>query len=383
MAPRLTPYQDLVVSEDAYDNARKKEKMGNFENLKFDKDKKDKGGKAPKFKTTGSDWNRKHLFACHVVVRSKGLDLLPVYRKVDITKLPDLGGKIKLFEEGPQKNKRLEHHMLQENGFDLGLIWTALDNVKVPKSVAEHMPSPTKNTIKRDRRPRATAAAAPKYTAPPESSQEAPPSSPLSRDESFKVAMDEAELRSELHVVTLAVAVIRHIVAYSQPLAAQTGFGIREELGVDLTVKGNLLVNAIDDGGIRYQSLIDGKIDNFIALLEAKKLLQIKTEEGQAYVPDRNLAQMAYEAIMARSKRGRQSSESVVIIYAARIHFCFLQFNVSNGFLDAFLKGETPTDELTVHMTKFFNLDHQPGRQGLAKNVRHLIGMAKEQMSSK
>jgi hypothetical protein len=45
----------------------------------------------------------------------------------------------------------------------------------------------------------------------------------------LQATVDKKELQSENHVVTLARAVIGHILAYSQPLVANNGLEFREE----------------------------------------------------------------------------------------------------------------------------------------------------------
>jgi hypothetical protein len=74
---------------------------------------------------------------------------------------------------------------------------------------------------------------------------------------------------------------------------------------------------------------------------------------------------------------------SVIIIHIARHRFCFLQFDVSNDYIDQLFKGKTPSVFLPVWITRWFNVDNQPGREGIAKNMRHLIAMAKQQVSTK
>jgi hypothetical protein len=336
MAPRVTYYQDLVVSEKDHDNAFTAEKMQKWEELDFSKEKsendddndnkgkktkkmktwfkKDKKDKPLKLQTTGSDWTRKHLFACNVIVKTTTADLLPAYAKIDKKDLPpDIDGNIALFETGPSKEKRLEFDMHHHAGFPLGMIWTALENVKILQSatgqIVEHLPvEETEETEDTVRPQRSTRGSVQNASESVQDSESVTSSVPVSMGSSFKVTPKDSETRSEQHVVSLAEAVMRYILTYSQP-SAKAGFCLREELRAEWTLQSKLLVNAIDDGGIAYQSLIDGRHDNWVALFEAKRQLYIKGDTGKAYIPDRVLAQMAYEAILAKAVRGRQAEK--------------------------------------------------------------------------
>ena len=99
---------------------------------------------------------------------------------------------------------------------------------------------------------------------------------------------------------------------YSQKRRTVMGFEVREE-GTNHVDAGVVKVNAIDNGGIRSRTR-DGEVDDFIALFEVKKRLHIVG--GDAYVSDEDLAQMAYEAIVAHKHRDKDKN-SVVIIHAA------------------------------------------------------------------
>ena len=85
--PKLEPYQNLVRDDDDWKREYGNEKMKPWKELKFTKDDgtSDKDIKTPKtLSTTGSKWNRTHLFACRVTIINFGVSLLPAYRRVPV-----------------------------------------------------------------------------------------------------------------------------------------------------------------------------------------------------------------------------------------------------------------------------------------------------------
>ncbi|KAJ4007792.1 hypothetical protein NW766_009597 [Fusarium irregulare] len=99
--PKLEPYQNL-------------------KELKFAKDDgtSDNDIKTPKkLSTTGSKWNRTHLFACHVTVIILGVPLLPAYSRVPINENHHDTAKLRSFIDGPaEPHNRLQHRWIRQLG---------------------------------------------------------------------------------------------------------------------------------------------------------------------------------------------------------------------------------------------------------------------------
>ncbi|KAF4509910.1 hypothetical protein G6O67_001845 [Ophiocordyceps sinensis] len=86
---------------------------------------------------------------------------------------------------------------------------------------------------------------------------------------------------------------------------------------------------------------------------------------------------MTSEALVARLVDPLDElTESVILIHAARHYICFLQFDISQDYLDD-LNSPTPTEFLHVSSTPWFDLCSKSGRQHLVSNICGLVRWAK------
>jgi hypothetical protein len=65
-----------------------------------------------------------------------------------------------------------------------------------------------------------------------------------------------------------------------------------------------------------------------------------------------------------------------IIINATSHYVCFLEFHVTDTYLEDLNLGQIPSEPLKVTATHWFDLSDIKGRRGVLDNIRGLVGMA-------
>ncbi|KIL83657.1 hypothetical protein FAVG1_13115 [Fusarium avenaceum] len=286
------------------------------------------------------------------------------------------------FLRGPQSGFReqLEHSLVRTSGASLGQVWAAMNDVMVQG----RQEAATYTTPDRPRRQ----SSRPSYAHPPSSSPASqdprsshPLSSPLSVSSEWAESQPVRDLPAEDYTVRLVTSVIRHILNYSQHQDSDMVLEVRqrERLRLDLPKLDKYIVY-IDDGGLRRRICGQDRSspeNNFIALLEAKKRLNVSSD-GKRFISDECLAQMVCEAIVAKANHESAfRDDKVVVIHAVQQFVCFLEFHITPKCIAEIMDGKFPSEPLKVTATDWFNLSDPKGRQGVYDNIRGLVASAR------
>ncbi|KAJ5804203.1 uncharacterized protein N7518_000506 [Penicillium psychrosexuale] len=140
-------------------------------------------------------------------------------------------------------------------------------------------------------------------------------------------------------------------------------------------VLGGNKITAIDDGGLCIR--IEAKDNKFIlqndhvAILEAKRKFQC-LEEGKPIISDKCLAQMTCEALLARVVGFDQTRETVIVIHATQHYLCFLQFEISDEYIEDF-GLDLPSSFIPVVATPWYDLSSESNRKQVVLNLCALM----------
>ncbi|KAL4968452.1 uncharacterized protein BDV14DRAFT_211649 [Aspergillus stella-maris] len=169
-----------------------------------------------------------------------------------------------------------------------------------------------------------------------------------------------SDLILENDTLRLVTCVIRHIL-YFTPAQDPASPLVVEFQDARIRVAGSIeerkKIVAIDNGGLclRQEDQDKGFIlmENHVAILEP----------GEALAA--NL-----------SPQVKNPSPSMILIHAIQYYVCFLQFNISDDYVED-LQRLTPSQFLYVSSTPWFGLWHRSGREGVLLNICGLTRWAK------
>jgi hypothetical protein len=55
---------------------------------------------------------------------------------------------------------------------------------------------------------------------------------------------------------------------------------------------------------------------------------------------------------------------------------CFLEFQITEGYIEDLQAGDGPSEPLKVTATYWFDLSDKRGRRGVLENIQGMVGMA-------
>ncbi|KAF4949955.1 hypothetical protein FGADI_8556 [Fusarium gaditjirri] len=335
---------------------------------------------------SGSNWGRRQLLACQVIVSPTTHNVLPVYAKH--TQRVEEVQKVKDFLEGP--DLALMHHsthfLISEYGFSLGEMWAALADVKQyprPRVVSSNEGTPEAKRVRRNTvlEGYVNSAGYQISSSNPEDRSSPSAGSDGSGGPSYTEQQPTQELPAEDSAVLLITRVLRHLLYYTQPPQSSRIVDFRPERHRIVSNISDLEKQfvGIDDGGLSLkveggQSFAEPNVA--IALLEAKRRLVV--DHGRPKISDECLAQMTCEAILARCRHdlAQLNNERAIVINATSHYVCFLEFHVTDMYVQEMESGELPAEPLKVTATHWFDLSDVKGRKGVLENIRGLVGMA-------
>ncbi|RWA04050.1 hypothetical protein EKO27_g11055 [Xylaria grammica] len=211
------------------------------------------------------------------------------------------------------------------------------------------------------------------------------------RDDAFVAENHEHDpMAREVNTERLLTCFVRYIL-YSIPYldwALNNRLDCRTHLATKVTMTGGWVIQAEYDGGLRLRRGIasdgdDGlhvyyirsrSADCYHVMFEAKKAFQIN--DGQPTISANWLGQMTAEALVGRLARSNFNSESHVLIIAAALHFvCFLDFDITDSYLED-IQQETPMLTLPVGYTSWLDLKDHKERRYAVENMARLIQLS-------
>ncbi|KAG5764821.1 hypothetical protein H9Q72_007088 [Fusarium xylarioides] len=257
---------------------------------------------------SGSNWGRRQLLACRVIVSPTAHNVLPAYE--GHTQRIEEVQEIKEFLEGP--DPALMHHsthfLISKYGFSLGEMWAALASVKhYPRPLPRNDGTPEAKRVRRNTVLEGYVSSAGFQISSSDPEERSSPSagSDGSGGPSYTEQQPTPELPAEDCALLLITRVLRHLLFYTQaPNSSSHVVDFRPErhrMVSDFEELEKQLV-AIDDGGLSLKVNIgpSDKPNVAIALLEAKRRLVV--DHGKPKMSDECLAQMTCEAILARAR---------------------------------------------------------------------------------
>ncbi|KAG4282258.1 hypothetical protein FPRO04_13334 [Fusarium proliferatum] len=329
---------------------------------------------------SGSNWGRRQLLACRVIVSPTAHNVLPVYE--GHTQRIEEIQEIKEFLEGP--DQALMHHsthfLISEYGFSLGEMWAALAAVKrypSPRVISSNEGTPEAKRVRRNTALEGYVSSAGFQISSSDPEERNSPSA--GSDGSGGPSYTEPEMSLGLPVenstIHLIARVFNHLLYYTQPPRSSPVVDFRhnpQRMNSEMRGLKKQFV-AIDDGGLSLK-LDEGPVA--VALLEAKRRLIV--DNGRPKISDECLAQMTCEAVLARDRpdQERLTNERTIIINATSHYVCFLDFQVTDAYLQTMKTGQLPMEQIKVTATHWFDLSDVKGRKGVLDNIRGLVGMA-------
>ncbi|GKU08414.1 hypothetical protein FLAG1_11213 [Fusarium langsethiae] len=362
-------YFETVTSASAFDTQIKAELKHSGRPLSIDD-----------LQPSGSNWGRRQLLTCRVIVSPTAHNVLPAYE--GHTQPIEGIKEIDDFLEGP--NLVLMHHsthfLISEYGFSLGEMWAALAAVKRyprPRVISSNEGTPEAKRVRRNTALEGYVSSASFQisSSDPEQSSSPTAGSDGSGGPGYTEPEQSPGLPAENSTVHLIARVFNHLLYYTQPPKSSPVVDFRHDpqrMVSDFEGMEKQFV-AIDDGGLSLK-LDEGLVT--VALLEAKRRLVV--DHGKPKISDECLAQMTCEAILARDRpsQERLRNERTIIINATSHYVCFLEFQVTDTYLDKMDAGLLPIEPLKVTATHWFDLSDVKGRKGVLNNLRGLVGMA-------
>ncbi|CAG8386151.1 unnamed protein product [Penicillium salamii] len=181
----------------------------------------------------------------------------------------------------------------------------------------------------------------------------------------------------EDETLRLVSCVIRHILYFASPqdsadIPAVVEFRDAKTSLSARTPRLKRKIIAIDDGGLCLRLESRGIFEVFksrVAILEAKRQFQC-LENGQPIISDNCFAQMTCEALVAKLADPFQELKSnrVLVINATQHYICFLDFEISDEYLQDF-ESHAPSSFLHVDSTPWFDLSSRSGREQVVMNL--------------
>lgn len=188
-------------------------------------------------------------------------------------------------------------------------------------------------------------------------------------------AEHQLRVTAEDDTLRFASCVIRHILYFGAPQDQPNMSGVVEFQDAKLRSLQvpRLLeepMKATDDGGLCLRTKNrnnDFKLENDrVAILEAKRRFQW-LEEGKPTISDECLAQMTCEALLARLV-GSDPRESVIVIHATQQYLCFLQFEISDEYIQTF-GSDSLSSFIHVTATPWYDLGSESNRKQVVLNL--------------
>ncbi|KAM0432087.1 hypothetical protein ACHAQK_009882 [Fusarium lateritium] len=237
-----------------------------------------------------------------------------------------------------------QHRLVRDVGESLGMIWSALKDVKGKSGSPSAVTRPVRQITATDHGEYVSSTTA----IDPQSS------SPLSSTatQSFTSSPPaKANVPVEDNSVHLVSCVIRHILWYSQDPDPEVVVESRTSRYATFNIGGSS-VTAVDDGGLCVIARDGTRSQEATVLLEVKR--RHEATGGKPQLPDKVLGQMTCEAIAARATQPRTETnrDHVFIIHAAQNYIRFFQFDISDPQVQQIQEGTTPTDAIKVHTTQ-------------------------------
>ncbi|POR35254.1 Uncharacterized protein TPAR_04545 [Tolypocladium paradoxum] len=344
-----------------------------------------------------SEWGREHLFACRVVRRGTQSNVLPVLSQ--FASRSDLRSptEITKFLDGPAQTDMAEseHRLVRKYGATIGQIWSAMAMFKgTPKRRgADRVDCRDENGDQDEARPERDRRTTRQDCYVDSGMMRVGSSRPLAEDSDGPSSVGYVDAEShkllalpEDETLRLASCVIRHILYFGRPQGSESMIRVVEfrdsktRLATTTPVL-ERMITATDDGGLSLR-VKDGDgfelTKNHVGILEAKGRFQC-IDDGKPVISDRCFAQMTCEALVARLADPFKEfvHESVILINATQHYMCFLQFEISQEYLDDF-ESDEPRSFLYVNSTPWFDLSSKTGRGHVVSNICGMMRWAKE-----
>ncbi|KAK4077625.1 hypothetical protein Purlil1_12263 [Purpureocillium lilacinum] len=335
-----------------------------------------------------SDWGRKELFAYRVRVRrgSQSLGLPALIRFIFESDLQS-SAEICRFIAGPADGyiTESEHHLIRKYGVSGGQVWAAMATFcgwGGHQSSAELL-STVRSERTDENRPKRTRKNTMQEYYVSSDTMQVGSSSPIAEGSqgSASVGYVDSDAHGRLSqpedaTLRFASCVLRHILYFGPPQASESLDVVVEfrdaRLRFDVTTpRLERRIVATDDGGLCLREKSAGVFEltnKCLAILEAKKRFQ-RIIDGRPIISDTCLGQMTCEALAARlaDSSGEFHDGSVFVIHATQRYMCFLQFEISDEYLDDF-ESTTPTSFIYVNSTPWYDLNTRSGREHVVAN---------------
>ncbi|RSL77225.1 hypothetical protein CEP51_009257 [Fusarium floridanum] len=386
----MAPYFRLVTSESIFEARSLSEKPQPFSELPS---------------LASSNWSREHLFAARIIRCEAQNNLLPLYSQ-NLTAIEgQYPPEIVKFLEGPNMEHmgQSEHFLVQSYGHSLGQAWAALAAFKGPPSrrgVASNASGDNEAEPSSETRSEGDSEGLSRVKRVRRGTPEGFVNSSLIQVGSSSPADDhshgtldssvgyvdggsDGSMPLEEETVRLVSCVFRHILYSTQSLGSMPLVVEFRDARMRYAALMPLIhrrVVAIDDGGLCMRQQMGSSFvltKNQVAVLEAKRRFQL-VEDGRPVISDECFAQMACEAITARLVDPLEElwHENVIIVNATQNYVCFLQFEITDAYLQQF-DSESPSLFLHVHSTPWFDLSSRGGREHVLSNLCALIHWAR------
>ncbi|KAF6835348.1 hypothetical protein CPLU01_04428 [Colletotrichum plurivorum] len=191
--------------------------------------------------------------------------------------------------------------------------------------------------------------------------------------------------RPEKLTVRLVSTFIRHALFWAPPqhvpeLAGSPVDFDDAELLLWAKLHDSLEFRAVDDGGLRIAISDGGSVHSArVAMIEAKRALQLVGDDAEWHISDERFAQIVGEALAMRLNPDKWAGprDSIFIIVAARYYLRFLELKITDGYINS-LKDHAvaglPHDEcLEVHAARWFDLRQPKGRLRSLRNISGIV----------
>ncbi|CAG8362076.1 unnamed protein product [Penicillium salamii] len=343
-----------------------------------------------------SDWGRDHLFACRVIRRHAQHSVLPTLSPHHLPSDLNSSPEIVKFLNGPDiVHMALSEHRLVRDptcGVSLGQIWGAMAMFKgsekrrgrdasrvIPgESDGEAEPPPKRPRLRTERiAPICYVDSGEMKVGSSSPEADSSESQGTSSVEFIDAESHKLLASPEDETLRLISCVIRHILYFASPqdsadLPVVVEFRDAKTRLSARTPNLKRKIIAIDDGGLCLRQESNGTFqvsNSRVAVLEAKRQFQC-LENGQPIISDDCFAQMTCEALVAKlaGMSERSKSNRVLVIHATQHYICFLDFEISDEYVQDF-ESHAPSSFLYVDSTPWFDLSSRSGREQVVKNL--------------
>ncbi|QPH12402.1 hypothetical protein C2857_004574 [Epichloe festucae Fl1] len=344
-------------------------------------------------------WGRPELFG--LAVKPKVVQHLPVLSEFTPPSNEPTPKEIEKFINGPGSDymSRSEHSLVRDPiiGESLGRAWAALASFTAPRNELRSDEEDDAETGSRSKRTRIQTTQE-DYV---DSSMMRVDSSSSNSDESkgtpssvgyVDKSSSSARARKENETLRLFSCVTRHVLHYAFPqendfVDPVVEFRDYASWHVASTPNGGRRVAAMDDRGLVLREFDEGRLlqkNDYVMLVEAKSEFQ-RIVDGKPILTDECLGQMTCEAMAARLKdfseeKSKFKDGSVIIAHPTQQYVCFLQFDVTDSYLEVFEENFDlmPPAFLRVYITRYLDLSTMAGRKAFVATMSSLMIWARE-----